>query len=151
VTRTPTCLWRIRPELVTALAEHLGEPVDSYVNGTQTWLTDDGPGDTTLEWRLHPVAAYAVPDGLSHYDVWDRATTGALAVDSLWEGLECFPAYGDDMEPATLASAATERIGERPDASGLVDHGRIGDAWERARGGTSLVSMLLDELDGKPT
>ena len=42
--RTATCVWRADAALVLALDEHLGPPVDSYLNGSQTWITDDGPG-----------------------------------------------------------------------------------------------------------
>jgi hypothetical protein len=154
-------VWRIDPGLVLALDEQLGPPVDSYVNGTQTWLTDDGPGGTTLEWRLHPVARYRAPSGLSHYDLWELVV-GALAaanhasslelgserraLASIWEGLECFAAYGDEIEPAPLAQAATAALGRQADASGLVDHERIGNAWEQAKGAVSIVEMLLSEL-----
>jgi hypothetical protein len=159
--RTATAVWRASPELLLALDERFGPPVDSYVNGSQTWLRDNGPGGVTLEWRLHPVAAYRPPAALSHYELWERVVAqlraggdpGALALgeerrafESLWEGLEAFAAYGDDLEPATLAQAATAAIGRPPDATGLVDHERIGDAWERARGGVSIVSLLLEEL-----
>jgi len=159
--RVPTAVWHATPALVVALDERLGPPVDGYVNGTQTWLSDDGPGAATLEWRLHPVARYRAPDGSGPYDLWDEVV-GALAaggdpgelaignerraLGSLWDGLECFPAYGDDMEPATLARSATDALGIAPDAAGLVDHERIGEAWERAEGGVSLTEMLLDEL-----
>jgi hypothetical protein len=68
------------------------------------------------------------------------------AVDSLWEGLEAFAAYGDEVEPATLAQAATAAIGRAPAAAGLVDHERVGETWERARGDVSIVSLLLEEL-----
>ena len=83
------------------------------MNGSQTWLTE--VDDVTLEWRLHPVAGYRLPKPLSHYDLW--AVTGALrgGVDtalplgdearpltSLWDGLECFAAFGDDLEPPRL-------------------------------------------------
>jgi hypothetical protein len=159
--RVASAVWRISPELVLALDEHLGGPVDSYVNGAQTWLTDDGPGGVTLEWRMHPVASYRAPAGLSHYDLWERVVAqlsggrdpGALALGegeprplaSLWDGLEVFAPY-DDVEPATLAKAAGDALGRAPDASGLVDHDRIGDAWERAKGDISLLALLLDEL-----
>jgi hypothetical protein len=161
VTLTATCVWRVTPVLMLALDEHLGPPVDSYVNGTQTWLTDDGPGDTTLEWRLHPVAAYRAPKDLSHYDLWEQVisalATGfepdALVVGSehrdlrsLWDGLECFAAYRDDVEPSPLALAATNVLQLPPDATGLVDHDRIGSAWERAGGRVSIVDMLFTEL-----
>lgn len=163
---TPTTVWRLTAELVLALDEHLGPPVDSYVNGTQTWLLplvgDELEGDSPIvEWRLHPVAGYRPPNGCSHHELWDEVVEGlrgggdpeslALgeehrAIASLWEGLECFPAYGDEIEPAILTRAAAERIGLPPDAAGLVDHERIGVAWEQARGRTSLIEMLLEEL-----
>lgn len=159
--RTASAVWRASPELVLALDERFGDPVDSYVNGSQVWLVDNGPGGITLEWRLHPVAAYRAPAELSHYELWERAVAqlqaggdpGALslgeerrALASIWEGLEAFAPYGDEVEPATLAQAATAALGLPPDATGLVDHERIGDEWERARGGVSIISLLLEEL-----
>lgn len=161
--RVPTTVWRISPALVDALDERLGPPVDSYVNGSQTWLTDDGPGGVTLEWRLHPVAGYEAPAGLSHYDLWERVVTQLAAgadpaaltlgeevrpLASLWDGLECFPAHGDDVEPQPLAGAATAALGVPPDASGLADHDAVGDAWERAAGRVSIVGELLAQLGG---
>ena len=163
---TPTTVWRLGPRLLLALDERLGPPVDSYVNGTQTWLVpifgDDLDGDApTIEWRLHPVSGYRQPSGSSHYDVWDEVISGLSNGDdpaslglgeerrnlaTLWEGLESFPAYGDEVEPATLTRAVTERLGLAPDAAGLVDHERIGVAWEHAKGRTSIVEMLLAEL-----
>jgi hypothetical protein len=154
-----TTVWRIRPQLLLVAAERLGPPIDSYLNGSQTWLTETG--GTTLEWRLHPVAGYRLPDGLSHYDLWDAvldqlaedADPGGLrlgretrALSDLWDGLECFAAHGDDLEPATLTGATRSELGLDPDLSGLVDHDRIGDAWERAKGGVSVVDLLFEQL-----
>jgi hypothetical protein len=153
-----TALWPVSPELVGALDERLGAPVDSYVNGSQTWFTGD---DEILEWRLHPVAAYEAPKDVSHYDLWEQVvdalhagtpadalalggTTRALT--SLWEGLECFPAYGDDLEPATLSRRAADTLGIAPDLCGLVDHDSVGDAWERANGKLSIVQLLTAQL-----
>jgi hypothetical protein len=65
---------------------------------------------------------------------------------SLWDGLEVFAAYGDEVEPAVLAGIGTEVLGPAPAAAGLVDHDRIGEAWERAGRGVSIVSLLLEEL-----
>jgi hypothetical protein len=161
--RVPTVVWRATPAVVTALDERLGPPVDGYLNGTQTWLTDDGPGGATLEWRLHPVASFRAPAGVHPDELFDVVVSalatggdaGALdtgderrAFTTLWDGLECFAAYGAEMEPVTLARAATDALGIAPDAGGLVDHDRIGDAWERTRGSVSLTEMLLDELAG---
>jgi len=151
VTRTAAAVWRIRPEIVSALAERLGEPVDRYVNGSQTWFTETA-GGVALEWRLHPVAGYVKPKGLSHTDVWDGAVESVIgrdargAPEAVWDGLECFAAYGDDIEPGPLAAAATEELGLAPDAAGLVDHASIGDAWEQTRGAVSIVDLLLAEL-----
>jgi hypothetical protein len=148
------------PELVLALDAQLGPPVDSYVNGSQTWLTDDESG-ATLEWRLHPVAGYRLPKDYSHYDVWETvvstlSTDPAVeaiqlggevrALGELWDGLEAFAAYGDEIEPQTLAARATAQLGIAPDGVGLVDHDAIGDAWERARGDVSIVGLVLSHL-----
>ena len=149
----PTCVWRISAELVVALDDRFGEPVDAYVNGSQVWLREDGPNDVTVEWRLHPVAGYQRPAGVSTYEVFSAV---ALAVatggtppatpESLWDGLEAFSAYGEEVEPAVLKAAATEALGIAPDAAGLADHGRIGDEWERTGGQVSIVGALLDQL-----
>jgi hypothetical protein len=155
VTRTATAVWRIRPEIVSALAENLGEPVDRYVNGSHTWFTET-PGGAALEWRLHPVAGYVTPTGITHNDVWDVVVEGLitaggrLAPEMVWDGLECFAAYGDDIEPGPLSAATTDELGLAPDAAGLVDHGTIGDEWERTRGAVSIVDLLLAELAPRP-
>lgn len=161
VPRVATSVWTISPELVLALDAQLGPPVDSYVNGSQTWLVDDGP--VTLEWRLHPVAAYRPPKGLSAYDLWEAvvaqlsATTDPHALHlgdevrpltALWDGLECYAAYGDDIEPQRLVATATAQLGRPPDRFGLVDHEEIGDAWEHANGAVSIIALLLTQLEG---
>jgi hypothetical protein len=178
--------------LVLALDEHLGPPVDSYVNGSQTWLVGDEPnaaapndaapndaapndaapndvnnaGDPAmiLEFRLHPVSGYRPPAGCSHYDLWETVVTqlslGAGApelrlgnearpLNGLWDGLEAFPAYGDEIEPARLAAVATAALAIAPDQTGLVDHEAIGDAWERANGKVSIVGLLIDQLTAR--
>jgi hypothetical protein len=149
----PTCVWRATAPVVVALHDHFGEPVDSYVNGSQVWLRDDGPGGVTLEWRLHPVAGYREPAELGTYEVFGE-TARSLAkgrdplvpIERLWDGLEAFAAHGDEVEPALLARAATEALGIVPDAAGLADHERIGDEWERTGGRVSIVDLLLDQL-----
>lgn len=150
----PTCVWRIRAEVVVALDERFGEPVDAYVNGSQVWIRDDGPGGITLEWRLHPVAGFERPPGIATHDLFPSIAlaleTGedpATAPESLWDGLEAFAAYGDEVEPATLAAAATTALGIAPDASGVADHQAIADAWEATEGRVSIVHALLDQLE----
>jgi hypothetical protein len=114
-------VWRVTAELVVALDERFGEPLDAYVNGSQVWLRDDGPNGITLEWRLHPVAGYQRPAGVDTYEVF---STVALALangepppaplDRLWDGLEVFPAHGDETEPTPLRVAAAEALGIEP-------------------------------------
>jgi hypothetical protein len=153
-----SALWWITPELVGLLDTRLGPPVDSYLNGSQTWFSGE---EQTLEWRLHPVAGFTQPKGLTHYDLWERvldelaagrsADALVLGAESrpltgLWDGLECFPAYGDDLEPATLARRATELLGVPPGLCGLVDHDKVADAWEATKGEISIVKLLADQL-----
>ena len=151
----PTCVWLASPALVMALDDRFGPPVDAYVNGSQVWLRDGGPGGATVEWRLHPVAGYQRPDGVETYDVFEsvadalrQGTPPPAPLDSLWEGLEAFPAYGDEVEPAPLTVACTEELGVSPDESGLVDHVGIADQWETAQGKTSIVAALVAQLRG---
>lgn len=150
-------MWRLTPELVVALDDRFGEPTDAYVNGSQVWLRDDGPGGATIEWRLHPVAGYQRPPAVATTEVFPtvalalaRSEEPVRPAASLWDGLEAFPAYGDEVEPATLAAAATSALGIAPDASGLADHERIGDDWERTGGATSIIGALLDQLAPEP-
>lgn len=157
--RIATAVWRASGDLVLALDEHLGPPVDSYVNGSQTWFT----GEPVLEWRLHPVAGFRLPGGLSPYDLWD-AVVGALAAGGdptelavgdttvgladLWDGLECFPAYDDELEPAAVVARAAAQLPIVPELSGLVDHDAVGDEWERSNGSVSIVALLVRQLAG---
>jgi hypothetical protein len=140
--------------LILRLDDRFGEPTDAYVNGSQVWLRDNGPGDIAIEWRLHPVAGYRRPDGIDTDDVLPAVALALRSggvppapADSLWDGLEAFAAYDDEVEPAPLAVALTEALGLPPDANGLVDHEAIGDEWERARGRVSIVDRLLAALN----
>jgi hypothetical protein len=162
VQRVATAVWTISPALVLALDEHLGPPVDSYVNGSQTWLAgDEAEGDLVLELRLHPVASYRTPAGASHYDVWESvvaqmsagADPAALHVGtevrplaSFWDGLESFTPHNPDVEPPQLAQRIAEVFPNAPDRLGLVDHEHIADQWERAGGNVSIVALLIEEL-----
>lgn len=151
--RVAAAVWRATPELVIQLDTSFGEPLDAYVNGSQVWLRDDGPGGVPLEWRLHPVAGYRRPPGTGTYEVFSE-TALALAegrpppapLAQLWDGLEVFAAYGDDVEPQPLVAAALSSLGLAPDAAGLVDHQVIGDRWERAGGAYSVIDALIAQL-----
>lgn len=152
------CVWRISPALVVALDARFGPPVDAYVNGSQTWLRDDGPGGATLEWRLHPVAGFERPGGVGTHELFEvvalAVATGAeppAPPEVLWDGLEAFPAHPDeagDVEPAQLAERCTAALGVAPDASGMIDHTAIGDAWERSGRNLSIIEACLRQLGG---
>ncbi len=149
----PTCVWHISAALVVALDERFGQPMDAYVNGSQVWLREDGPGGITLEWRLHPVAGFGPPPEVGTYDLFSVVSL-AVANDEqsparpeqLWDGLEAFAAYGDETEPSLLRSAVTDALGMSPDACGLADHRAIGNEWERTGGAVSIVDALLAQL-----
>ena len=159
--RTATVIWRISRELVLAMDEHLGPPVDSYVNGSQTWFT----GEPILEWRLHPVAGFETPQGVSPYDLWEMVVdaiaggadpgalplpSGAMALTDLWDGLECFPAYGDELEPVAVVQRVRDTINRDPDLSGMVDHDIVGDEWEHSNGTVSVLHLLTRQLSASP-
>jgi hypothetical protein len=151
--RVAAAVWRATAELVVRLDERFGEPLDAYVNGSQVWLRDDGPGGVALEWRLHPVAGYRRPGGIGTYEVFSE-TALALAQDrpppaplgDLWDGLEVFAAYDDKIEPQPLLAAAVASLDLEPDAVGLVDHETIASHWERTDGAVSIIDALIDQL-----
>lgn len=159
--RTASAIWRADPTLVLALDEHLGPPVDSYLNGSQVWLADLGPAGETLEFRLHPVAAFAPVHGVSHHDLWEAVVAAisrgddpdaldldgtSRALGSLWDGLEVFEAYDAGLEPAVIAGCAGGAIGRTAERAGLVDHAAIGGEWDRSGRSVSLFDLLAAQL-----
>ena len=149
----PTCVWRLTPALLLALDERFGMPDDAYVNGSQVWLRDEGEPEIGLEWRLHPVPGFVRPKGIGTYEMLDTivwALRGGedlpVPLDALWEGLEAFPGYGDEIEPAPLAALCAASLGIAPDAFGVVDHQVIGDEWERTEGKHSVIDAIFAQL-----
>lgn len=148
-----TCVWDLDAELVVALHERIGPPVDSYANGSQTWLRSDGPGGMPIEWRLHPQAAFARPGTLSSHHLFPAIAHALAAGESpevtpaeVWTGLEAAPAYGDEVEPEALAECLTAILGRAPDAHGRVDRDALGRAWERSGGHLDIVARLRELL-----
>ena len=132
----------------------------------------DGDGaEATLEWRLHPAGGFRAPAGCSHHDLWDETQSAiAMRVDahptgggdtitigterralaSLWDGLECFP-----RGTATRSSPPRSSLGPvrscrstRPPPGSSTTH-EYGKTWERSGGKASIVTMLLEELQGE--
>jgi hypothetical protein len=144
----PCCVWRTTAELLRAVLESLGDPVDSYVNGSQVWIDDDGPNGIGVEWRLHPVSGYVRPEGHTTSGVFADVATGAAALDPvlLWDGLEAFPAYHEEIGVEALHQWAAARLGVEPNATGRANHDAIADRWERSGRQTSIVNELVAEL-----
>ena len=139
--REATAFWYVSPELIHSIDEHLGAPIDGYVNGSQVWL-DDG-----IEYRLHPVAGFRTPDGISHHDLWDEVTAAGttIAPASLWDAFEAIPVeLGAD--PARVAEHAGAVVGMKPDRFGLVDREVINEEWDRTGGAVSIGARLLEQL-----
>jgi hypothetical protein len=155
----PTALWVASSALIVALDERLGEPIDTYVNGSQVWLRPDGPNGITLEYRLHPIGGYVKPKGMRTErvlaDIALALATGEAPqaeVVELWEGLEVFVAYDDEgpMESAALARVGAEVLGIEAAGHGNVDHEGIAIRWQHSERTTSIVSELLDQLGLQP-
>jgi hypothetical protein len=151
---TTTAIWLTNPGLIIALDDRFGEPTDCYVNGSQVWLRDDGPNDITFEWRLHPVAGYVKPKGVPTVDVFGQIAlalgqgeTDAVDPTTLWDGLEAFCAYNDEITAEVLRIHVVTALGIEPLAVGDVDHDKIGDAWEREEGRRSVIGDLRAQLD----
>lgn len=147
----PCAVWAFSPQLLLALQDNLGDPLDSYVNGSQVWFTDEG--EVTLEWRLHPAAGYQRPPGMATTAVFPSIVMAVanevqppLDPVKVWGGLELFIAFEGDFEPAELAAIGERKLTMPPDAFGFVDHRKAGDAWENSRGAVSLIDLLLAQL-----
>ena len=82
MSRTATCVWRVDAALVLALDERLGPPVDSYLNGSQTWLADVGPGELGLIVDSYGLLALVVDQASAaaelHLDAGDEVHLSAV-------------------------------------------------------------------------
>ena len=114
-------VWQARPEVIVALDDRFGEPVDAYVNGSQVWLREDGPGGMVLEWRLHPVAGYRRPSSHRHLRGLRRHRAGARnrgraagsARPSCGTAWRCSRPTGTRSSRSHWSAAATAALGHR--------------------------------------
>ena len=160
----PTCAYRVDAALVELLDARLGPPLDSYVRGWQVWLDEHGPGGATLEWRLHPPARFRMPRGVNPHDLFEVALQGLAGcddpdhdafpvgeehrrLDEIWEVLEVWPTFGDDLEPEVVAAIAARVLGRAPDVAGRADHARLGDRFKGRKGDFSVGQALLASLE----
>lgn len=132
----PTAIWKCSPELIAALDARLGEPVDTYVNGSQVWIRDDGPKGATIEWRLHPVAGYTRPKGYTTYNLFSRialqCARAAEVKDNKTEETSSDPAPALAAQPpgeetaTEQDAAATPSDSQQPD----IDPAMVWDGLE---------------------
>lgn len=153
------CVFQVDRELLDALDERFGPPVDSYVFGFQVWLEASSTG-VELEYRLHPSAGFDLPSGVHPEELWDEVITQTgraeflLAgerrrIDELWSLLEVYPPFGDEAHPQEVREWAESALGRKAHASGYVDHGRLGKEWERRPGRFDLAGAILSSLEGQ--
>ena len=153
----PAVVWTLSPELLVALDERFGEPVDAYVNGSQVWLRPDGPAEEVIEWRLHPAPGFERPVGATTDTLFASCalaialgTPTIAPIHTLWDGLEAFVAYDDEVEPPELLESAVTALGMAATAWGLVDHEGVADRWARSQRRTSIIGELLAQLRPHP-
>lgn len=154
----PTVVWLLSSKLIVTLDERFGEPVDTYVNGSQVWLREDGPKGEVIEWRLHPVPGFERPRGVTTEMLFENCALALASgapppapIETLWEGLEAFIAYDDELEPAELLDATVSALGIPADAWGLADHEGIAVRWANSQRRTSIVGELLEQLRSAPS
>ena len=152
--RTSACVWRATPAVIVALDERFGEPVDAYVNGSQTWLRDDGPAASRSSGACTRSPATASPRTSTRTRCSPRsrspsrpATSHRRRSSRCGTASRCSPRTATRSSLRRSAAAAEAALGIEPDRAGLVDHDAIADEWERSRGATSIVDALFAQLN----
>ena len=161
--RVATTVWRMSPELDRARSTRASARRSTATStARRPGSPTPAPAPPPLEWRLHPVAGYRPPKGVGPYDAVGRghrtarrgrrrrrrcrSATNAARSHRCGTDSSASPSTSSTSSRRRSPRANTEMLGRAPDAVGLVDHERIGSVWERARGGVSIVALLLEEL-----
>lgn len=161
---SPVAVFDVDTGLLEALEAAFGPPIDSYLRGWQVWIEPIDPDKDDpleLEYRLHPPAGFAMPEGLNHHDLWDEviaqvadgAQTFALGSETrdladIWVLLEVFPAFGDPLTSGDVRAAAERALGRPARADGDVDHERLGGRFKREGHDADIPAALLEALEG---
>lgn len=137
-------LTKTHPDLLRRLQDALAEPVDSYWNGSHTWFT--AFEEIELEWRLHPVSGFTMPEASRPEDLFDLALEGEVDIEHYWEGLEVFAISEEEVAPNVLAEHVKNVLEIESDFSGIVDHDEVGNEYERNGGNVSIVKLLIEQV-----
>jgi hypothetical protein len=130
--------------LISRLHQALSDPVDSYWNGSHTWFSHIG--ETDIEWRLHPVEGFSMPEASRPEELFELAIEGSIDITHYWEGLEVYCFDETDLTPDDIASYVSDMIGIEPDYRGYVDHASIGDEFERKGGKVSIIELVVAQI-----
>ena len=143
---TPSAVFKTKdyPEIIKTIVNKLGEPIDSYWNGSHTWFTTYR--DFDFEWRLHPVAGFKMPEASRPEDLFDLALEGEVEIDHYWEGLEIFDINDEPGSIEILKDHIKSVLDKEPPHCGYVDHETIGNDFERTGGDISIVRLLINQL-----
>ena len=151
-------VWRARPEVIVALDDRFGEPVDAYVNGSQVWLREDGPAGWSSSGGCtrSPVTSGRPRTGT--YEVFS-ATALALATGADAAGSPR-PAVGRPggvrrlrrrhRAAATAWRPRSPPSGSSPTPPGWSTTSRSRTQWERIGRAVSIVADLLAQLRPEP-
>lgn len=133
------------PDLLNYIIKSFEEPVDSYWNGSHTWF-DEVEG-VMIEWRLHPVQAFEMPQASRPEELINLALEGTVDPTHYWEGLEVFPTEDHSFTQVQFSNYCESKLSLKPDEVGFVDHENIGNKYEHSGGKVSIVQLLLEQID----
>lgn len=131
--------------LLGLLSTRLADPVDSYWNGSHTWFS--ALDNTELEWRLHPVKDFTMPEASRPEELFELALEGEVDPEHYWEGLEIYSFDETSATPQDLAEYVSAILERRPDAQGYVDHESIAQEYERNNGNVSIIQLLMSQMN----
>lgn len=134
-------------DICNELHKQLGDPVDSYWNGSHTWF--DEPEmfrDLRVEFRLHPAMGFVMPEASRPEELFELILEHKVDVAHYLEGLEIFPVDENDLTLEEFEEYVISKIGVEPDYAGFVDHEEIGNTYEQSGGKISIVEALVEQL-----
>ena len=134
-------------DICNILYKIFGEPVDSYWNGSHTWFEEPEEwGDIRIEWRLHPVKGFTMPDASRPEELFELILENKVDPTHYLEGLEVFPVDENEISLNDFKEYVISRISIEPDFAGIVNHDEIGNSFELSNGEISIVELLSEQM-----